>query len=59
MLKLKTTLLTFLSLTLLTASILPGHAQNVTVQDTKHLSKKTYSGNPILWREPAHQGLNE
>jgi hypothetical protein len=53
MLKLRTILLTFLSLILLTAFILSSHAQQVTVQDTKHPSKKTYSGNPILWREPA------
>jgi len=53
MLKLRTILLTFLSLILLTAFILPGHAQNVTVKDTQRPSQKTYSGTPILWRDPA------
>ena len=57
--KLKTTLLAIFSLILLNSSNLPGLAQDATsraqqarVTDEKHQSKKTYSGSPMLWREP-------
>jgi hypothetical protein len=52
MLKLRTILLSLLSVILLTVSIPAGRAQGVTVKDTKHQSKKTYAGTPVLWREP-------
>ena len=52
--KLKTPLLTIISLTLLTASILPGHAHSVTVKDAQHPSKKAYTGTPVLWRAPGN-----
>ena len=56
MLKSKTTLLTVLSLILLIASPLPclpqaSQAQDTTVKD-KNKVKKTYTGIPVLWREP-------
>jgi hypothetical protein len=60
MLKLKITLLTALLLILLVASIplslaqdASGQAQVTAVKDAKGKSKKTYTGTPVLWREPA------
>src|SRR6266498_196866 len=57
MLKLKKTFFAVLSLILIIASPLPGlthdpagRAQDTSVKDDKN--KKTYSGTPVLWREP-------
>jgi hypothetical protein len=47
-LKLKTTLLTVLSLIFLVASTLPDQAHGA-----KDKKKKSYTGTPVLWREPA------
>ena len=47
MLKFKTTLLAVLSLVLLVQSALPGLAQD------KDKKKETYTGTPVMWREPA------
>jgi hypothetical protein len=57
MLKSRTTLLTILSLILLIVSPLPclvqtSQAQDTTVKDNKNKNKKTYTGTPVLWREP-------
>ncbi|MFN2499449.1 MAG: hypothetical protein ABR557_10215 [Pyrinomonadaceae bacterium] len=48
MLKIKITLLTILSIVLLSTFTLPGFAQD----DKDKKVKKTYTGTPILWREP-------
>jgi len=57
MLKVKTTLLVVLSLIILIMPSLPGlaqdatrQAQNTSIKDDKN--KKTYTGTPVLWREP-------
>jgi hypothetical protein len=57
MLKVKTTLLVVLSLIILTMPSLPSlaqeatrQAQNTSIKDDKN--KKTYTGTPVLWREP-------
>lgn len=59
MLKLKTTLLAVFSIIILVTSTLPdftqgaiGQTQNTTAKDDKHKDKKTYTGTPVLWREP-------
>lgn len=59
MLKLKTTLLALVSVILLVTSTLPvfaqhttDHSQKTTAKDTKNKDKKTYTGAPVLWREP-------
>lgn len=48
MYKIKITLLTILSLVLLSTFALPGAAQD----DKDKKVKKTYTGTPVLWREP-------
>ena len=52
MLKLRTIFVSLFPIIFLTSSLLPVPAQDVTAKDSKHQSKKQYSGTPILWREP-------
>jgi hypothetical protein len=59
MLKLRTIQLAVVSTILLVTSALPalaqdamGQASSTTVQDAKSKNKKTYTGTPVLWREP-------
>jgi hypothetical protein len=59
MLKLRTSLLAVISIILLVTSILPvvaqdatGQTQKTTVQDPTSKNKESYTGTPVLWREP-------